>query len=83
MFGIRDAKARERLLRETKLTLTKTDEISRASESMLAQMKIVGDNSGATVYKKPQKRSERNTGGPGSGRSYVITQDYKEMYGRF
>ena len=52
---VRDAKVRERLLRETKLTLTKTDEISRASESMLAQMKIVGDNSGATVYKKPQK----------------------------
>ena len=36
--------------------------IKKASESMLAQMKIVGDNSGATVYKKPQKRSESRKG---------------------
>ena len=28
-------------------------------------------------------RVKGNTGGPGSGGSYVITQDYKEMYGRF
>jgi len=31
LFGICDSKARERLLRETSLTLVKTDEICRAS----------------------------------------------------
>ena len=49
LFGIRDNKVRERLLRETKLTLKKTDEICRASESMLAQMKVVEDNAGALI----------------------------------
>ena len=49
VFGIRDNKVRERLLRETKLTLDKTDEICRASESMLAQMKIVGNCDGTVV----------------------------------
>ena len=34
VFGIRDSKVRERLLRESKLSLAKTDEICRASESM-------------------------------------------------
>ena len=43
VFGIRDAKVRERLLRETKLTLTKTDEICHAAESMMVQMKVVED----------------------------------------
>ena len=43
VFGIRDNKVRERLLRESELTLIKTDEICRASESMQKQMKIVGD----------------------------------------
>ena len=49
MFGIRDSKVRERLLRETKLSLEKADEICRASESMLAQMKVVGNSEGQTV----------------------------------
>ena len=43
VFGISDTKVRERLLRENKLSLAKTDEICRASESMVAQMKIVGN----------------------------------------
>ena len=42
VFGIRDDKVRERLLRESNLTLAKTNEICRAAESMLAQMKVVG-----------------------------------------
>lgn len=42
VFGIRDNKVRERLLRESKLTSQKTDEICRASESTAAQMKEVG-----------------------------------------
>lgn len=41
LFGVRDNKLRERLLRETKLTLEKSDEICRASESTTAQMKVV------------------------------------------
>ena len=41
LFGIRDNKVRERLLRETSLTFAKTDEISRASETMTPQMKLV------------------------------------------
>ena len=49
VFGIQDAKARERLLCESKLTLEKTDEICRAAESMLAQLKVVEDSSSATV----------------------------------
>ena len=43
IFGIRDSKVRERLLRESKLNLARTDEIYRSAESMRAQMKIVGD----------------------------------------
>ena len=49
VFGIQDNKVRDRRLRESSLTLLKTDEICHAAESMLAQMKVVGDNSGATV----------------------------------
>ena len=49
VFGIRDSKVRERLLREANLTLQKTEEICRAAESMLAQMKVVGDTVETTV----------------------------------
>ena len=51
VFGIKDDKVRERLLRESNLTRSKTDEICRAAESMIEQMKVVGhvDSSGATV----------------------------------
>ena len=52
-------KLRERLLRETKLTLDKTDEICRASESTIAQMKLVEQPSGqinavTSQSKKPE-----------------------------
>ena len=50
VFGIRDAKTRERLLREAGFTLQRTDEICHAAESMLVQMKVVGEGSaGASV----------------------------------
>ena len=39
VFGIQDNKVRERLLKETNLTKEKTNEICRAVESMVAQMK--------------------------------------------
>ena len=41
VFGIRDAKVRERLLRESNLILQKTDEICRAAESTSQQLKLV------------------------------------------
>ena len=60
IFGIRDDKAQERLLRELSLTLAKTDELCRASESMQVQMKVVGDGD-TSVYAikadKPQRPS--------------------------
>ena len=40
---------RERWLRETTLTLVKTDEICRAAESMSAQMKVLSENFELTV----------------------------------
>ena len=49
IFGIYDTKVRERLLRETNLTLIKTDEICRAAESMTEQMRIVGQSNDATT----------------------------------
>ena len=58
-FGIRDDKVRERLLREANLTLTKTDEIARAAETMLFQMKIVNDNATSTVHAVTPRRPPR------------------------
>ena len=49
VFGIRDSKVRERLLRESKLTLVKTDEICHAAESMMAQMKVVDGKHGVEI----------------------------------
>ena len=40
---------RERLVHESDLTLKKTDEICHTAESMIAQMKVVDDESSATV----------------------------------
>ena len=56
IFGIRDSKVRERLLRESKLSLAKTDEIFRAAESMQMQMKIVGDLTEPEANKLEQER---------------------------
>ena len=41
VFGVRDAKVRERLLHQANLTLAKTDEICRAAESTSQQLKLV------------------------------------------
>ena len=49
LFGIRDNKVRECLLREPRLTLAKTDEICRAAESVDAQMKTITDGSNTLV----------------------------------
>ena len=49
MFGVRDAKVRECLIRESKLTLAKTDEICHAAESMVSQLKAVEGTSRVIV----------------------------------
>ena len=43
MFGFRDIKTRERLLREPALTLKRTNEISHAAGSMMSQLKLMHD----------------------------------------
>ena len=43
LFGIQDAKVRERLLRVPNLTLQKTVELYLASEQSLANIKIIGE----------------------------------------
>ena len=71
MFGIRDSKVRERLLRETNLSLEKTDEIYRSHETMVQQMKVVGDaglsiadaGNVNAVSKKPKRGKRRHSHG--------------------
>ena len=53
-FGIQDSKVRERLFREKNLSLQKTDEICRAHETMIEQMKVVG---GASTGVASSRRS--------------------------
>ena len=62
IFGIRDDKVRERLLREPNLTLAKTDQICRAAESMTVQMKEIAEESVAVVHtvKEPAETQKRN-----------------------
>ena len=61
VFGIWDAKARERLLRESKLTLKNTDKICRAAESMLAQLKVMEDSSSAAVSAVKSESDQQQT----------------------
>ena len=71
VFGIRDSKVRERLLREKKLTLEKTDEICHSDETMVQQMKVVGDvglsvadaGNVNAVSKKPKRGKRRRDRG--------------------
>ena len=62
LFGIRDNKVRERLLKETSLTLAKTDKICRASESTTAQMKLVENQTdpSSSVNEVADQESKRN-----------------------
>ena len=68
VFGIRDNKARERLLRKSKLTLTDTDEICHAAESMLAQMKVVDDSAKVSAVKSDQEQQQKTTETSADGR---------------
>ena len=58
VFGIRDAKVRERLLQEPNLTLAKTDEICRAAESTLQQLKLVEPKEQTVHALEPQATKE-------------------------
>ena len=49
VFGIRDNKTRERLLRESTLTLKRTDELCHAAETMMSQLKYMEDSLGNAV----------------------------------
>ncbi len=61
VFGIRDAKVRERLLRESNLTLQKTDEICRAAESTSQQLKLLEPQEVAVhSVRKTTKEDRRN-----------------------
>ena len=55
IFGICDNKVRERLLRETGLTIERTDEICRAAEMMTSQMKTMSDSDTAVHSMKVYK----------------------------
>ena len=59
VFGIRNVKVRELLLRKSQLTLKKTDEICRASKSTAAQLKEVSE--GDTVHSINFRRIPRRT----------------------
>ena len=67
LFGIRDSKVRERLLREKNLSLEETDENCRFHETMVQQMKVVGDaglsvadaGNVNAVSKKPKRGKHR------------------------
>ena len=68
LFDVRANKLREGLLRGTKLAFEKTDEICRASESTIAQMKLVEQPSGqinaiTSQCKKPEDPRRRKRHG--------------------
>ena len=53
VFGVRDIKTRERLLREPALTLKCTDEICHAAESMVSQLRLVEDSTSVSAVATP------------------------------
>ena len=84
VFGIQDSKVRESLLREKNLSLRKTDEICRAHETMIEQMKVVGgasiadtDPSDLNAFsKKPIGGKKRRGRFPRGADSRVKTCDF-------
>ena len=62
MFGICDSKVQERLLRQSALTLAKTDEICRAAKSMSLQMKVFEENSSTSIHAvKPGREQAKSS----------------------
>ena len=58
MTGIKNAKVRENLLKEKKLTLEKATDIAHAAESTAAQMKVMSAESGLNALKEKEKETE-------------------------
>ena len=65
VFGIREDRVWERLVREPRLTLAKTDELCCASESMQVQMKVVG-NDDISAHAIRVDKHRRSSGPPKS-----------------
>ena len=71
VFGIRDSKVCERLLHEKNLSLEETDEICHSHETMVQQMRVVGDaglsvadaGNVNAVSKKPKRGKRRRSRG--------------------
>ena len=59
VFRIQHGKTRERLLRERKLTLQRTDEICHTAESMSAQMKVVEEGNLRPTVSAIQNNKEK------------------------
>ena len=57
IFGISDTKVGERLLRESDLTATKTDEMCRTAKGIQAQMKVIGNSSKQETNKVDHERT--------------------------
>ena len=69
VFGIQDSKVRETFLREKNLSLRKTDEICRAHETMIQQMKVFGgasiadtDPSDLNAFSKKSRGGKKRCG---------------------
>ena len=82
VFGVKDAKVRERLLRETKLTLAKTDEICHAAESMLTQLKLFEDSSAGIVNAVGRNPTKQGTAEGKRGRECWNCGRRHEFYKR-
>ena len=74
--GIRDAKVRERLLRDNKLTLEKALDIVRAAESTTAQMKEMNLQVGLHAVRQTQKQDEPNEAVPKSEKGMIKDCNY-------
>ena len=57
--GIKNAKVRENLLKEKKLTLEKAIDIAHAAESTAAQMKVISAKSGLNTLRVKEKEVEQ------------------------
>ena len=67
VFGIRHNTVRERLLRKSTFTLTTTDEVCHAAESMRAQMKMVDKHATVNAVKSdPEHQIKSYEGSSGS-----------------
>ena len=89
VFGMRDNKVQERLLREPRLTLAKTDEICRAAENLDTHMKTTTLTYGASTlvnavksqdYQKDNQSSQGNQAVPDKQRIPLNKSDTSECW---